>query len=215
MRKIKYVLVVLVILLFTGCSGNYNLKFNTDLSVEEELNIKFENKDDDYEKAYSLFEQAGIDSKKYEIAIIEDKINIKYKEKYDSFEEYYLNSNLYRTLFQNIEFSKDNKGMKLNTKSVLKLDDKDNQNIVNSYDIDDLKINMIVPFSVNKTNADIKKDSKYTWKLNKEDTYKEINMDFSYKQDGLYGIVILSLIGVAVVATLIYIGRYLIKNQRL
>ena len=215
MRKIKYVLVVLVILLFTGCSGNYNLKFNTDLSVEEELNIKFENKDDGYEKAYSLFEQAGIDSKKYEIAIIEDKINIKYKEKYDSFEEYYLNSNLYRTLFQNIEFSKDNKGMKLNTKSVLKLDDKDNQNIVNSYDIDDLKINMIVPFSVNKTNADIKKDSKYTWKLNKEDTYKEINMDFSYKQDGLYGIVILSLIGVAVAATLIYIGRYLIKNQRL
>lgn len=215
MRKIKYVLVVLVILLFTGCSGNYNLKFNTDLSVEEELNIKIENKDDDYEKAYSLFEQAGIDSKKYEIAIIEDKINIKYKEKYDSFEEYYLDSNLYRTLFQNIEFSKDNKGMKLNTKSVLKLDDKDNQNIVNSYDIDGLKINMIVPFSVNKTNADIKKDSKYTWKLNKEDTYKEINIDFSYKQDGLYGIVILSLIGVAVVATLIYIGRYLIKNQRL
>ena len=34
MRKIKYILLIFVILLLTGCSGNYNLKFNKDLSVD-------------------------------------------------------------------------------------------------------------------------------------------------------------------------------------
>jgi hypothetical protein len=215
MKKIKYVLVIFIILLFTGCSGNYNLKFNKDLSVEEELNVIIENTDDNYERTYSIFEQSGIDSKKYEIAIVDEGIRIKYKEKYDSFDEYYLDSNLYKMFFKNIEFTKDETGMKINAKNILKLDDKGSQNIINSYDIDDLKINMIIPFSVNKTNADTKKNNTYTWKLNKNDTYKEINMNFSYEQDKIYGIVILSLIGLAVTVTLIYIGRYLLKNQRL
>lgn len=215
MKKIKYILIILIVLLFSGCSGSYNLTFNKDLSITEELNINIEDKDNAYEKTHYLFEQANIDSDKYDIVIIDDQVRIKYKEKYSSFERYYLNSKLYKVLFENIEFKKDNVGMTIKTNSNLKLDDKDNQNIINSYDISNLKINMIVPFSVNNNNADSVKGNTYTWNLDSKDTYKDINIDFSYKQDNVYGLIMMSVIGIAVIATLVYIIRYLVRNTRL
>lgn len=215
MRKIKYVLVILIVLLFTGCSGNYNLTFNKDLTVNEELNVSIDNIDDNYEKTHQLFENGNIDRDKYEIVIIDDKVNIRYKEKYKSFADYYLNSNLYKMIFEEIEYKKDNTGMSIKAETNLKLDDKDNQNIINSYDINDLKINITIPFSVNKSNASSVKDNTYTWVLNKNDTYKNISIDYSYKEDKLYGIVILSLIGIAVIATLSYIFTYLLRNNKL
>lgn len=215
MRKIKYVLVILIVLLFTGCSGNYNLTFNKDLTVNEELNVSIDNIDDNYEKTHQLFENGNIDRDKYEIVIIDDKVNIRYKEKYKSFADYYLNSNLYKMIFEEIEYKKDNTGMSIKAETNLKLDDKDNQNIINSYDINDLKINITIPFSVNKSNASSVKDNTYTWVLNKNDTYKNISIDYSYKEDKLYGIVILSLIGIAVISTLSYIFTYLLRNNKL
>ena len=215
MKKIRYVLLILIVLLFSGCAGNYNLTFNKDLSVTEELNVTIEDKGDTYEKTYSIFEQANIDEDKYEIVIIDDKVRIKYKENYSSFSNYYLNSKLYKMLFENIEYKKDNRGIKINAKDNLKLNDKNNQNIVNSYDITDFKINMIIPFSVNNSNADSVKENTYTWNLNNNDTYKEISVDFSYKQDNVYGLIMISVVGVAVLATLIYIIRYLLRNTRL
>ena len=215
MKKIKYILILIIVLLFTGCSGNYNLTFNKDLSLTEELNVNIDNKENTYETTYSLFEKAGIDPDKYEILIVEDKVRIKYKEKYSSFEKYYLDSKLYKMLFENIEYKKDNKGMVINTKSILKLDDKDNQNIINSYDISDFKININTPFSVNDSNADSIKDNTYTWILNSKDTYKDISIDFSYQQDNVYGLIMLIAIGIAVIATLVYIIRYLVRNIRL
>lgn len=215
MRKIKYILLIFAILLFAGCSGNYNLTINKDLTVNEELNILINNDETTYETTLLLFDQADIDSDKYEVAILDDEVNIKYKEKYSSFEDFYLNSKLYKTLFDNLEYSIDNKGLSLNTKSNFKLDDNDNQNIVNSYDIDELKINIKTPFYVKENNADSNKDNTYTWILNKDDTFKDIKMDLSYKTDTLYGIVILSLIGIATLAILIYAGYYIWKNQRI
>lgn len=215
MKKIRYILILIIVLLFTGCSGNYNLTFNKDLSLTEELNVNIDNKENTYETTYSLFEKAGIDPDKYEILIVEDKVRIKYKEKYSSFEKYYLDSKLYKMLFENIEYKKDNKGMVINTKSTLKLDDKDNQNIINSYDISDFKININTPFSVNDSNADSIKDNTYTWILNSKDTYKDISIDFSYQQDNVYGLIMLIAIGIAVIATLVYIIRYLVRNIRL
>ena len=215
MRKIKFILLILLVFIITGCSGNYNLTFNKDLSVEEELNILIDNKDDAYEKTYSLFENAEIDTDKYEILIVDDKVKIKYKEKYSTFGDYYLNSKLYKTLFNDIEYTLDNKGITISAKNSLKLDDQNNQNIINSYDIENLNINISTPFYINKSNADSIKDNTYTWSLNSNDTYKNINLDFSYRQDRLYGIIMLTIIGVASLATIIYIATYLYRNRRI
>ena len=90
-----------------------------------------------------------------------------------------------------------------------------NDNIINSYDISDLKINISTPFSINDSNADSIKDNTYTWNLNSKDTYKDISIDFSYQQDNVYGLIMLIAIGIAVIATLVYIIRYLVRNIRL
>lgn len=215
MRKIKYILFIFVILLLTGCSGNYNLKFNKDLSVDEELIIAIENNEDTYERTHQLFEKANIDSDKYEIMIEGEEVKIIYKEKYSSFEKYYLDSKLYKTLFKEVEYNKDNTGMSINAESSFKLDDKDSQNIVNAYDIDNFKINISTPYSVRKSNADSVKDNTYTWNLNSKDTYKNISISYDYENDKTASIILLVLMGIISLGIIIYLLLYLLRNKRI
>ena len=216
MRKIKYFFLLMIVILFTGCTGNYNLTFNKDLSVEEELNVFIDNTNDEmYERTYKLFQDANISEDKYSIVVVDDEVHIIYKEKYLSFDDYYLNSHLYKVLFEDIEFSKDNSGMKINSGSKFKLDDKNFTNIINSYDIDKFNINIKIPYNVNKNNADSIKDNIYTWKLNNKDTYKSIDLDFSYKNDMAQNIVVLVTISIVVLIIVGYIVMNLLRNKRI
>lgn len=216
MRKIKYFFLLIIVILFTGCTGNYNLTFNKDLSVEEELNVFIDNTNNEmYERTYKLFQDANISEDKYNIVVVDDDVHITYKEKYLSFDDYYLNSHLYKVLFEDIEFSKDNSGMKINTESKFKLNDKNSINIINSYDIDDFNINIKVPYLVNQNDADSIKDDVYTWTLNNNDTYKNINLDFSYKNDFTQNIIVLITIGIALIIIVGYVVINLIRNKRI
>lgn len=215
MKKIKYILLILIVFILTGCSGNYNLTFNKDLSINEELNILIDNSNNAYERTLDLLKKAEIDPDKYEIMIDKDKVKIVYKETYTSFENYYLNSKLYRSLFENIEYEKDNTGMSINTKSRFKLNDKNNQSIINAYDIDNFKINLSIPFNVTENNADSIKDNTYTWDLNNSDTYKEINLKYDYRNDRVPSIVLISTIVIISVGIILYIIIYLSRNRRI
>lgn len=215
MKKIKYILLILIVFILTGCSGNYNLTFNKDLSINEELNILIDNSNDAYERTLDLLKKAEIDPDKYEIMIDKDKVKIVYKETYSSFENYYLNSKLYRSLFENIEYEKDNTGMSINTKSRFKLNDKNNQSIINAYDIDNFKINLSIPFNVTENNADSIKDNTYTWDLNNSDTYKEINLKYDYRNDRVPSIVLISTIVIISAGIILYIIIYLSRNRRI
>ena len=117
--------------------------------------------------------------------------------------------------YRNIEYEKDNTGLSINTNSRLKLNDKNNQNIINSYDIDNFKINVSIPFNVTDNNADSIKDNTYTWELNKDDTYKEINVRYDYRNDRTSSIVILIIIGVISLGIILYLVNYLIRNRRI
>lgn len=215
MKKIKYILLILIVFILTGCSGNYNLTFNKDLSINEELNILIDNSNNAYERTLDLLKKAEIDPDKYEIMIDKDKVKIVYKETYTSFENYYLNSKLYRSLFENIEYEKDNTGMSINTKSRFKLNDKNNQSIINAYDIDNFKINLSIPFNVTENNADSIKDNTYTWDLNNSDTYKEINLKYDYRNDRVPSIVLISTIVIISAWIILYIIIYLSRNRRI
>jgi len=215
MKKIKYLLLIIIVLLFSGCSGNYDLTLNKDLSVSEELDIYVINKSDAYDRTYQLLEEAGISEDNYDIVVIDDKIRITYKQEYESFEDYYLSSNLYKMFFENIEYKKDNKGLSINTESIFKLNDENNHNIINSYNIEDFNINIKSPFKVNKSNADVVKDNTYTWTLNSNDNYKKISIDYSYRNNNSISIVMLVLIGIASFILIGYGLRYLIRNKRI
>ena len=215
MRKLKYIILIIMVLFISGCSGKYNLTFDKNLNLTEELNVYIENENDNYERTYQLLDQAGVSKDKYDVVVEGDKINITYKETYPTFEDYYLDSKLYRMLFEEIEFNKSNTGMDIKTESNLKLDDKNNINIINAYDINDFDINIKVPFSVKDNNADEVKSGTYTWKLKSSDTFKEINIKFDYKNDNVRSIVLIALVSVVSLGILIYIFVYLSRNQRI
>ena len=204
-----------MVLFISGCSGKYNLTFDKNLNLTEELNVYIENENDNYERTYQLLDQAGVSKDKYDVVVEGDKINITYKETYPTFEDYYLDSKLYRMLFEEIEFNKSNTGMDIKAESNLKLDDKNNINIINAYDIDDFDINIKLPFSVKDNNADEVKSGIYTWKLKSSDTFKEINIKFDYKNDNVRSIVLIALVSVVSLGILIYIFVYLSRNQRI
>ena len=215
MKKIKFIILILIVFLFAGCSGDYNLKFNRDLSIDEDIDILIDNKDNAYENTFVLFENADIDADKYNIMLKGDKVRIIYKEKYKSFEDYYLNSKLYRLLFKELELNRTNSGMFINTESNFKLDDSNNQNIINSYDIDTLKINITMPFNVIENNADEVKDDTYTWVLNKNNTYKNIRARYDYENDRVPSIVLMVVIGVISFGIIIYLAVYFLRNKRI
>ena len=215
MKKLKYLVLILMIFLFSGCSGSYNLTFNKDLTVEEKLDVLIENKENYYEKTIQMFEKAEIDESEYNVKVIDEKVSVVYEHKYRSFSDYYLNSKLYKTLFEDIEFKKDKTGMKINTESYFKLNDNENEDIINSYDIEDLKINIKMPFYMNKSNEDSKQNDIYTWEINKNDTKKEINMDFSYKKASTLSIVLIVLLVGAFVAFIIFIIRNLLRSNKI
>lgn len=215
MRKLKYIILIIIVLFISGCSGKYNLTFDKNLNLTEELNVYIENENDNYERTYQLLDQAGVSKDKYDVVVEGDKINITYKETYPTFEDYYLDSKLYRMLFEEIEFNKSNTGMDIKAESNLKLDDKNNINIINAYDINDFDINIKLPFSVKDNNADEVKSGIYTWKLKSSDTFKEINIKFDYKNDNVRSIVLIALVSVVSLGILIYIFVYLSRNQRI
>ena len=215
MKKIKFIILILIVFLFAGCSGDYNLKFNRDLSIDEDIDILIDNKDNAYENTFVLFENADIDADKYNIMLKGDKVRIIYKEKYKSFEDYYLNSKLYRLLFKELELNRTNSGMFINTESNFKLDDSNNQNIINSYDIDTLKINITMPFNVIENNADEVKDDTYTWVLNKNNTYKNIRARYDYENDRVPSIVLMVVIGVISFGIIIYLAVHFLRNKRI
>ena len=215
MKKIKFIILILIVFLFAGCSGDYNLKFNRDLSIDEDIDILIDNKDNAYENTFVLFENADIDADKYNIMLKGDKVRIIYKEKYKSFEDYYLNSKLYRLLFKELELNRTNSGMFINTESNFKLDDSNNQNIINSYDIDTIRINITMPFNVIENNADEVKDDTYTWVLNKNNTYKNIRARYDYENDRVPSIVLMVVIGVISFGIIIYLAVHFLRNKRI
>ena len=66
-NKFKFLFLIICIIFLTGCSGNYNLKINEDLSIDEELLLSIENGDGIYNNTIKIFEENDIDEDKYSV----------------------------------------------------------------------------------------------------------------------------------------------------
>lgn len=198
-KKLKIFIIGILLILVTGCSGNYNLKINDDMSIDEELYLTIGNINNTYTKTLKIFKENNIPEKDYEVVLSDNNVRITYNKKYDSMEEYILDSKIYHELIDEIQFNKSNDYIDLYVNQKLKLsNDNIKSNGTNLVDLDVLQINIENPFSVNYTNAEIVNDNVYTWTIKKGDIEKKIQMQFKpslnvfpYKQVAVLSTVII------------------------
>lgn len=198
-KKLKIFIIGILLILVTGCSGNYNLKINDDMSIDEELYLTIDNTNNTYTKTLKIFKENNIPEKDYEVVLSDNNVRITYNKKYDSMEEYILDSKIYHELIDEIQFNKSNDYIDLYVNQKLKLsNDNIKSNGTNLVDLDVLQINIENPFSVNYTNAEIVNDNVYTWTIKKGDIEKKIQMHFKpslnvfpYKQVAVLSTVII------------------------
>lgn len=178
-RKAIKILGLFLIILLTGCSGNYNININEDMSIEEELYLTFENKEDIYEKTLNIFQKNNISRDNYNVTIKEDEIEITYKDNFDTIENYLLESKVYHQMFDNIEFNKTGDYIDLYVDENINIkNDITELNGSNLIDFDMIQLNINNPFEVNFTNAEIVTENTYTWTIIKDDMHKKLQMQF-------------------------------------
>lgn len=178
-KYLKYLIITILILISTGCSGNYNLNINEDLSVSEELNLTLVDESELYSKTVKIFEDANISKDNYDISISNGDVEIIYKEEYSSIEDYILNSKVYHQLFEKIEYNISSNYIDLYIDENIKLKNSYTEiNGTNLIDLDVIQVNIANPFKVTFTNAEIVNDNIYTWTITKEDVSKKLQMQF-------------------------------------
>ncbi len=218
-KKLKIFVIGILLILVTGCSGNYNLKINDDMSINEELYLTIDNSNNAYTKTLKIFKENNIPEDDYEVVLSDNNVRITYNKKYDSIEEYLLNSKVYHELIDEIQFNKSNNYIDLYVNQKLKVsnDNGIKMNGTNLVDLDVLQINIENPFDVNFSNAEIVNDNVYTWTIKKGDTEKKIQMQFKpslnifpYKQVAVLSTVIVCIL---IIIFTIY-GRYK-KRQKI
>ena len=149
-KKLKIFIIGILLILVTGCSGNYNLKINDDMSVDEELYLTIDSTNNAYTKTLKIFKENNIPEKDYEVVLSDNNVRITYNKKYDSIEEYLLNSKVYHELIDEIQFNKSNDYIDLYVNQKLKLSNDNGIKIngTNLTDLDVLQINIENPFDV-------------------------------------------------------------------
>ena len=105
-KRLKIFIISILLILVTGCSGNYNLKINDDMSINEELYLTIDNSNNAYTKTLKIFKENNIPEKDYEVVLSDNNVRITYNKKYNSIEEYLLDSKIYHELIDEIQFNK-------------------------------------------------------------------------------------------------------------
>ena len=217
MKKIKILLIIVFIILLSGCSGTYNLKINEDLSIDENLDIVVDKGDDTYEKTLNLFERNKIDKKKYKVIATDKVVKITYDNTYTSIEDYIINSNLYKQMFNDISYSKDNKRLLISTNSKMYLNKTNSNYIYNNLDISSFKINIETPFRIIDNDADESTDNVLSWKIDNNTTNKDINFELNLDsaKSKYVQIIVLSMIGAIVLISLFIVITRFIKSRKI
>ena len=185
MKKIKIILLILVMFLFSGCSVKYNLYINSDLSVNEEIKasensseLKTLTGQDPKVAANSIYEYYKINGVKYNMSTTSDSaettstVSTSFKSLED-YEEYFKSD-----IVKEVNLTKKGNLITLEYKQDEPLSDYSSQSLV----YDDVEVNIEVPFKVTKHNADSVKGNTYTWKISKDGGLKNIKITFNEKE---------------------------------
>lgn len=190
MKNIKYLFLLLVIVLFTGCSVKYDLNIDKDLSVTEKI--------DATEKETLVKANTGMNTDKavdylydiYKRDNVEPSISKKIKDQsliatisanYETIDDYV--DNFSSDLF-NVKLSKSGNLYTLTFKQKEKLSSTSSVSPI----YDNVSINISLPYKVTNTNADKMYRNTYTWNLKKDQelTNLKITFDISKKDNSKF-----------------------------
>lgn len=223
----KHFLILLVITLCFGCTANYKLKINKDLTVEE--NITGLENDEFFNKYYKSTKSHVVDFvmatkedylKEHKYSIKETSQNDLYgaivSKTYSSIEDYYSNSKAYLQYYNSFNINNENDIITISLKDKLP----QNGNSPDRYMVDNGTVSITLPFEVIDNNADKydKKKNTYTWNVDSSND-KEIFIKFdsnkllSEKFNFIYPIIFIFIAFVALFLILFFVKKNKRRNQ--
>lgn len=189
----KIIVLLMFLILFTGCKADYNLYIKSDGTISEEiLAVNEETTDENiYKKIKSNFkkEYGSVLNKynyNYDISYENNNVSLKIT-KNDNLNEYFKNS-LYKEYFEDYELfnSVNTRVFKTIGSNYLNsvFIEKDYESEYLKRNIDELKINITFDNKVISQNADEYNDSTntYTWIFNKNNLDKNIQFSYDTKE---------------------------------
>lgn len=186
----KKIIMIFMILLLSGCSVNYKLKINNDLSLEENIlvttNASYFESLGPVESVYINTIDLGMADKGYNYIHVADKGNygVNATKNFTSLDDFKSSSNSYKEIYDDIEIIQENNIVTINSVGNFKTekfisqsedDSSDDLSITNSY------IAIEIPFEVLNSNADrvSKQDNIYYWDIDNNITKdKTIQISF-------------------------------------
>ncbi len=217
----KNIFLLLILFLLTGCTCNYNVSVNKDLTIDEEITIYGTS------KLYSAYYKTNkvdvlkenldhyveeLKENNYEYSLYEeDNPYIVIKKKYQNMEEYLNNSKFFNDYFDEISYNKDGNIVKLETVG-FNPNEEDNPD---RFYVENALINVKLGYEVVDTNMELIDEQKniysYHFQENDEDFKILINYDLSkkfnpHKKNMLY-IIIAVLVIIVTWVTLFFVNR--------
>ena len=182
MKRIKYLFLILVIMLFSGCTVKYNLNIDNDLSVTEKVEaIEQESVvktttgmkgDKAVNYLYDIFKRDEID---INLSSKSDERNVSGTASagYNSLDEYA--DSFTSDIFERASLSKSNNIYSLSFKQTEKLSNKSS----NAPMYDKVEVNITLPYKVISHNADKVYKDTYTWYLEKDQELRTLKIKFN------------------------------------
>ena len=179
MKRIKKFLLLIVIFLVTGCSVEYNLTINEDLSVNEKviasdnttrlkINTNLSERDA-VNYLYKMFDREGLET---QISTITDSGNTisTVTGSHKSLENYV--NNFTSDVFKYIDYSEDGDIITMTMYQSEKIGNDSSRTLL----YDDIKVVINLPFKVKEHNADEVRYDKYTWNIDSNKELKTIKI---------------------------------------
>lgn len=187
MKKIKY-FAIIIILLLTGCTINYDVIINKDSSVDVDISASKLKSDINgsmsnfYNNYLSRFKNyyAINDVKLFKIKDETLRYGIEFNKSYTNINEF-LNSIYGNSLYSSLFTYSDNDGIiTIKNNSRIKIVEQFLYGLDEDPVLDNIKISIKVPFIVNKNNADYVDKNKniFVWNFDKDSAYKNFILEF-------------------------------------
>ena len=222
----KYLILIPLILLVTGCKVQSNIIINKDLTVKEMVNMTetseyFNNRYKELPltviksllssgKREETLRQNGYE---YEISELDNTPSVLATKNYSSLEEFANNTIFKEQFYKNIIITNNNNIISFKTGEIIPYDEEN----IEVYNVENCSVTITVPFVVTSHNADKynKKTNSYTW--NFSSTSPE-TIEFSFDKNKIYvynlfmylSIFILILLAITIIIIVIKFKK---KNQ--